>query len=84
MNEKKEMPHQDTRGAPVVGGTDVTKFINVYESLSCYTRTNSVAEDVIATFTYYCSETMYETIKTMVEYRRTDSVQLNEQLKDAF
>jgi hypothetical protein len=40
--------------------------------------------DVIATFTYYCSETIKETIKMMIGYLTKDWVQLNEELQDAF
>jgi len=78
------MPLLDTMGAPVFGGTDVTNFIVVYEILSSCTGTNPVAEDVIATFPYYCSETIEETIKMMNRYLKKDWVQLKEKLKDAF
>jgi hypothetical protein len=71
-------------GAPVFGGADVTKLIVVYESLSSRTGTDPAAEDVIATFPYYCSETIQETIKMMSRYLTKDWVQLKEELKDAF
>jgi len=82
--EKRQMPLPGTMGAPVFGGVDVTKFIEAYESLSSRTGTDLVAEDVIATFPYYCSETIQETIKMMNGYLRKDWEQLKEELKDAF
>jgi len=78
------MPLPGTMGAPVFGGADVTKFIEAYESLSSRTGTDPAAEDVIATFPYYCSETIQETIKMMNGYLRKDWEQLKEELKDAF
>jgi len=78
------MPLPGTMCAPVFGGADVTKFIEEYESLSSRTGTNPAAEDVIATFPYYCSETIQETIKMMNGYLTKDWVLLKEELKDAF
>jgi hypothetical protein len=69
-------------GAPVFGGADITKFIEAYESISYPTRTDPAAEDIIATFPYYCSETIQETIKMMNGYLTKDWVQLKEELKD--
>jgi hypothetical protein len=82
--EKKQMPLPGTMGAPVFGGAHVTKFIEAYESLSSRTETDPAAEDVIATFPYYCSETIQETMKMMNGYLTKDWVQLKEELKDAF
>jgi len=73
-----------TMGTPVFGGADVTKFIEAYKSLSSRTGTDSAAEDVIATFPYYCSETFQDTMKMMNGYPRKDWVQLKEELKDSF
>jgi hypothetical protein len=82
--EKKQMPLPGTMGAPVFRGADVTKFIKAYESLSSRTRTDPAAEHVIATFPYYCLETIQETIKMMNGYLTKDWVQLKEELKHAF
>lgn len=54
--EMKEMPLLGTMGAPVIGGADVPKFIEAYESLSSHTGTNPAADDVMATLQYYSSE----------------------------
>jgi len=78
------MPLRGTMGAPVLGGADVTKFIEPYESLSSRIGTDPVAEDAIATGLYHCSETIQQTIKMMHGYLRKDWVQLNEELKDTF
>jgi hypothetical protein len=82
--EKRQMPLPGTMGAPVFRGADVTKFIEAYESLSSRTGTDPAAEDVIATFPYYCSETIQETIKMMSGYLKKDWELLKEELKDAF
>jgi hypothetical protein len=84
VKEKMQMPIPGTMGAPVFGGADVTKFIEAYDSLSSRTRTDPAAEDVIATFPYYCLETIQETIKMMNGYLMKDWVQLKEELKDGF
>ena len=78
------MPLPSTMGAPVFGGEDITKFIEAYESLSSCTGTDPAAEYDLATFPYYCSEAIQETIKMMNGYLRKDWVQLKEELKDAF
>lgn len=70
-------------GAPVFRGMDVTKFIGVYESLPSRNGTDQVAEDVIATFPYYCSETMQQIMEVMNGYLRKNWEQLKEDLKDA-
>jgi hypothetical protein len=82
--EKKQMPLPANLGAPVFGGADVTKFIEAYKSLCSRTGTDPAAEDVIATFPYYCSEMILETIEMMNGYLTKDWVQLEEELKDAF
>jgi len=63
---------------------DVTKFIEAYESLSSRTGTDPAAEDAIATFSYYCSETIQKAIKMMNGYLKKDWEQLKKGLKDAF
>jgi len=78
------MPLPGTMGAPVFGGADVTKCIEAYGSLSSRTGTNPAADDVIATFPYYCSETIQEMIKMMNGYLMKEWVQLKEELQDAF
>jgi hypothetical protein len=82
--EMKQMPLPGTMGPPVFRGADVTKFIEVYKSHSSRTGTDPAAEDVIATFPYYRSETIQETIKMMNGYLTKDWVQLKEEQKDAF
>jgi len=77
------MPLPDTMGTPVFGEADVTKFVKVYKCLSSRRRTDPVAEDVIATFPYYCLELIQETIKIMNGYLKKDWVQLKEELRDA-
>jgi len=71
-------------GAPVFGGADETNFFKTYEIPSSRTRTDPAAEDAIATFPYYCSETIQETIIMMTGYLKKDWVQMKEVLKDAF
>jgi len=82
--QKKQIPLPGTLGAPVFGGADVTKFIEAYYSPSYGTGKDPAAEDVIATFPDYSSETIQETIKMMNGYLMKDWVQLKEELKDAF
>jgi len=81
--EKKEIPLPGTMGTPVFGGADITKPIKAYESISSRTVTDLAADDDIAMFPYYCSETIQETIKMMNGYLRKDWMQLKEELKDA-
>jgi len=71
-----------TVGAPVFGVVDVNKFVEAYESLSSHTGTDLAAEDVIAIFPYYCSQTTQETIKVMTGYVGMDWVQLKVERKD--
>jgi len=78
------MPLPGIMGAPVFGGEDVTNSIEVCENLSSGTGTDPAAKNVIATFPYYCSETIQETIKMTNGYLRKDWVQVKEELKDAF
>jgi len=82
--EKKQKPLLGTMGAPVFAGADITKFIQAYESLSSRTWTALAAEDVIATFLYYSSGTIQETIKMMNVYLTKDWEPLKKELKDAF
>jgi len=77
------MPLPGTMGAPVFAEADVTKFIEAYNRLSFRTGTDPAAEDVIAMFPYYCSETIQETIMMINGYLRNHLVQLKEELKDA-
>jgi len=56
------MPLPGIMGAPVFEGADVTNFIEAYESLSSRTGTDSGAEALIATFPYYYSEMIQETM----------------------
>jgi len=78
------MPLPGIMGAPVFGGADVTKSIDAYKSLCSCTVTHPAAKDVIATFSYYCSETIQETIKMINVYLRKDGMPLKEEMKDAF
>ena len=71
-------------GAPVFGGANVTQFIEACESLYSRTGTDPAAEDVIATFPYYRSERIRETIKMINGYLTKDWVKLKEELKDNF
>jgi hypothetical protein len=80
----KKIPLLGTIGDAVSGEADVTKFIAAYEYLSSRTRTHQAAEDIIATFPYYCFDIIPEMIKMMIRYLRKDWVQLEELLKDAF
>jgi len=48
------------------------------------TETRVVADAVIPTIPYYCSDIIQETIKIMNGYLRKDWVQLKEELKDTF
>jgi len=82
--EKKQMLLQGTMGAPVFGGADVSKFIEVYERLSSCTGTDLVAEDVISTFPYYCLEMLRDTITMIDRYLGKDWEWLKGDLQDTF
>jgi len=71
-------------GAPVYRGAEVSKFINIYKSISSSTGTNPAAQDVTPIFVYYCSEIILETINMMYHQLRKDWLRLKEELKDAF
>ena len=79
----RQIPLPGTLCTLVIGGADDTKSIEAYESLSSGTGTNLAAEDVIATFPYYCLETFQDTINMMTGYLRKDWEQVEKELMDA-
>ena len=82
--KEKQMPLPGTMGTAVFGRVDVATFVEAYESLSSRTVTDTGAEGVIATFPYYCSETMPETMTMINQYLTKDWEQLKEELENAF
>ena len=78
------MPFLEDMGNPVFKGADVTKCIEVHESITFCTGTDPGAEDVFATNLEYYPDTIEEMIKLMNRYFRQYWERLNEELQDAF
>lgn len=78
------MPLPGTSGAPRFNVLDITKFIEIYESLARHTGTNPEQEDVVDTFPYYCVEDLQEMVKMMSGYSDRDWLLLKTQLRDRF
>ena len=81
---REPMPLPGTSGAPRFNVPDITKFIEIYESLARHTRTNPDQEDVVDTLPYYCVEGLQEMVNMMSGYSDRDWPLLKTQLRDRF
>ena len=81
---KERMPLPGTLGAPRFDSADVTRFLEIYESIARRTGTNPDQEDVVDIFPYYCAADLQETVKMMSGYNDRDWPVLKTQLKDRF
>jgi len=82
--EQKQIARPGRMGAPVFEGAAFTMFIQVYKSFSSCFRTDLAAEDVIATFPYYCSERIQQPIIIMNRCLWIDWEHFKGELKDNF
>ena len=62
------MPLPQMPGAPSFDGTNVTAFIEKYESLARSTNCDVTASAVIGHFPYYCTEEVRETVLMLPAY----------------
>ena len=69
---KERMPLPGTLGAPRFNGADVTRFLEIYESIARHTGTNPDQEDFVDIFPYYCAADLQETVKMMSGYNDRD------------
>ena len=81
---KERMHLPGTLGAHRFDSTDVTRFLEIYESIVRRTGTNPDQEDVVNIFPYYCAADLQETVKIMSRYNDRDWPVLKTQLKDRF
>ena len=65
------LPHMP--GAPSFDGTNVTAFLEKYESLAKTTNCDVTASAVIGHFPYYCTEDVRETVLMLPAYAYCDS-----------
>ena len=64
--DRMPLPHMP--GAPSFDGTNVTAFIEKYESLARLTNCDVTASAVIGHFPYYCTEDVCETVRMLPGY----------------
>jgi hypothetical protein len=50
------MPLPLSPGVPIFLGSDVTTFLQKYESIAAFTSTDPTSSDAVMTFPYYCVE----------------------------
>ena len=67
---KERMPLPGTLGAPRFDGADVTRFLEIYESIACHMGTNPDQDDVVDIFPYYYAADLQEMVKMMSGYTR--------------
>jgi hypothetical protein len=85
-NHGNLMPLPLSSGAPIFLGSDVTTFLQKYESLAAFTSTNPTSSDGVTMFLYYCVEAsdVRDTVVMMHGYVERDWAVLRTEMLDAF
>jgi hypothetical protein len=82
--QRNQMPIPLSPGVPIFLGSDVTTFLNKYESIATFTATDPFTQNVIVMFPYYCMAAIREIVMMICRYERQDWAVLKKEMLDAF
>jgi len=81
---RNQMPLPHSPGAPIFPGSEMTTFLQKYESIAAFTATDPSSRHVVVMLPYYCTEAIREMVMMMPSYERRDWVALKNEMLDEF